>query len=363
MELIARGLFVEKMKNKSEEPKNKFLTNKVKPFDVTKSKTLADLLEQMCQTGFQGKNLGIAFEIWREMLKDERTILLGLSGAMVPAGMRKVITFLIENRFIDVIVSTGANLFHDIHETCGNFHFQGTPFIDDEKLFEHGVDRIYDVFASEKEFMDIDHYIEKLSYKLSSEKKYTTREYFYFLGGALSKVASEDGILTTAYKNKVPIYCPAFGDSSVGIALAIGRHKGKTDIQFDVIKDVMETAYIISNSPSTGIIFIGGGTPKNYIQQTEVTARGMKINSPGHDYAIQICTDAPHWGGLSGCTFAESTSWGKIATKAKKVNLYADATIALPILAAALAETEDGNKKKRVYPRFTVGEELTFDFK
>ncbi|MBU1627682.1 deoxyhypusine synthase family protein, partial [bacterium] len=288
------------MKKDIKKPKNKFLTNQVKPFDVSKTKSFADLLENMGQTGFQGKNLGLAFDIWLEMLKEKRTILLGLSGAMVPAGMRKIISFLIENRFIDVVVSTGANLFHDIHETCGNFHFQGSPFADDEELFEHGIDRIYDVFASEKEFMDIDHYIEKLSYKLSKDDKYTTREYFYFLGKELSKVASDDGILTTAFKNKVPVYCPAFGDSSVGIALAIGRHKGKTDVQFDVIKDVMETAYIISNSPSTGIIFIGGGTLKNYIQQTEVTARGMKIRSPGHDYAVQICTDPPHWGGLSG---------------------------------------------------------------
>ena len=320
------------MISKKKKSKNPFLTKPVKPFDVESSNSFSALLEQMGQTGFQGKNLGLSFEIWREMLKGERTIVLGLSGAMIPAGMRKIFTYLIENIFIDVIVSTGANLFHDGHEILGNHHFQGTPFVNDNKLFERGVDRIYDVYASEEEFTEVDSYIEFLSYNLKSGKKYTTREYFYLLGKELNEVAVEDGILTSAYKNNIPVYCPAFGDSAIGISLAIGRHKGKSEIHFDIIKDVMETAYIISESPSTGIIFIGGGTPKNYIQQTEVTAKGMKINSPGHDYAIQICADPPHWGGLSGCTFAESQSWGKIATNAKKVNLYADATLALPIL-------------------------------
>jgi len=353
---------VEKKKS-TKKQKNKFLKNEVISLDVKKSSSFATLLEQMSQTGFQGKNLGLSFEIWKEMIKDKRTIFLGLSGAMVPAGMRKIITYLIENRFVDVVVSTGANLFHDGHETLGNFHFQGSPFIDDKILFKHGIDRIYDVFASEEEFCELDSYIEFLSYKMPSNKKFTTREYFHFLGKELSEVAIEDGIITSAYKNRVPIYCPAFGDSAIGISLAIGRHKGKSEINFDIVKDVMETAYIVSNSPSTGIIFIGGGTPKNYIQQTEVTAKGMKINSPGHDFAIQICTDPPHWGGLSGCTFAESQSWGKIAPQARKVNLYTDATIALPILAAALEETERDNKNKRPYPRFSVGKDLTFEFK
>jgi deoxyhypusine synthase len=342
--------------------KNKYLHKIVEPVDVTRIGSFRALLEQMSQTGFQGKNLGIAFSIWREMLKEKRTIFLGISGAMVPAGMRRLFAFLIDNRFIDVIVSTGANLFHDGHETVGKFHWQGTPFIDDNKLFEHGIDRIYDVFAVEKEFCQFDEFIEKFSYKLPDGKGISSREFFYEFGKELSKNATEDGISTSAYKNNVPIYCPAFGDSSIGISLAIRKQKGNGGVIIDPIKDVVETARIVSESPSNGIIFIGGGTPKNFIQQTEVSTRGMKLESKGHDYAIQICADAPQWGGLSGCTFAESQSWGKIAPEAKKVNLYTDATIALPILAAGLFETDKDNKKTREYPKFHFDEELSMSF-
>lgn len=156
----------------------------------------------------------------------------------------------------------------------------------------------------------------------------------------------------------MPVYCPAIGDSSIGIAVAFGRHKGDNNLNFDVVEDVLETARIVIRSENTGVIYLGGGTPKNFIQQTEVTASIMGEDVPGHKYAIQIITDPPHWGGLSGCTFAEAQSWGKVAADATAVTVYCDATIALPIVVAALEEEKEALSDKRTAPRFTMSRQL-----
>ena len=140
------------------------------------------------------------------------------------------------------------------------------------------------------------------------------------------------------------MYCPAIGDSSIGIGLAIKPEED--NFIFDVIGDVKETALIAANANKTGVIYIGGGTPKNFIQQTSVTAAVMGKDVSGHEYAVQITTDAPHWGGLSGCTFEEAQSWGKIAKKAKMVTVHCDSTIALPIIVTALAKKVKGLKRK-----------------
>lgn len=304
----------------------------------------------MSGASFQGRNLSNAYGVWKNMLSDRTTIFLGLAGALVPAGMRKLIVHVIENRWIDCLVSTGANLFHDIHETLGRFHWQGNIHIDDCQLREAGIDRIYDTFASEEEFRQTDEYIAQFAAGLDQTREYSTREFLNLLGRNLSADGSESGILTAAFKADVPVYCPAIGDSSIGIAVAIGRHKGENSLNFDIVADVLETAEIVIQSESTGVIYIGGGTPKNFIQQTEVTASIMGEDLPGHKYAIQVITDPPHWGGLSGCTFAEAQSWGKVATDAMDATVYCDATIALPILITALEE-EKGNFSERILPR------------
>ena len=150
----------------------------------------------------------------------------------------------------------------------------------------------------------------------------------------------EEGILTTAARLDIPVYCPAIGDSSIGIALAEIGHK----ILFDVIGDVEETAKHAAGK-QTMVIYIGGGTPKNFIQQTEVTNMMHNRNAPGHRYAIQFVVDPPHWGGLSGCTFEEAVSWGKIAIDARSVTVVCDATIALPIVTAAVLTRRKGKKR------------------
>ena len=337
--------------------KHNILHTPIVPFEVKPGDSVADCLQRMESISFQGRSIGTAFRIWVDMLRDETTVLMGLSGAMVPAGMRKIIVYLIENRLIDCLVSTGANLFHDCHETLGKSHFKGDPDFDDVTLFEHRIDKIYDTFASEDEFRDTDDYIADFAKGLDPRRSYTTREFLNLLGRRLAEEGTRDGILTAAARARVPIYCPAIGDSSIGIALTTLTSESGERFQFDIIGDVEESTDIVASSKKTGVIYIGGGTPKNFIQQTEVAASVQGREVKGHDYAIQIIVDAPYWGGLSGCTFEEAQSWGKISTTAKKVTLYCDATIALSLLATALAENVE-NIPRGVTVTFHLGEHL-----
>ncbi len=280
--------------------------------------------------------------------------MFGLAGAMVPAGMRKIIVYLIENRFIDCMVTTGANIFHDCHETLGYHHFIGAVDVGDEKLHELKIDRIYDTFAREEDFRKTDKYIAEFATQLEN-RPYTTREFLYLLGGSMSNLP-EQGIINTASKAGVPIYCPAIADSSVGIALATLIKSEEREFTFDLVTELSEMAQFALQSASTAVIFVGGGTPKNYLQQLEVTAGIMEpdMELEGHRYAIQFTTDSPQWGGLSGCTFKEGESWGKIAHDARAVHCFCDATIALPIVVSALADRADELQRKSV-PRFDLG--------
>ncbi|MBI5885344.1 MAG: deoxyhypusine synthase [Deltaproteobacteria bacterium] len=328
------------MKESSE--RKRLLKKPVKPVSINPKAGVDALVRSMGQAGFQGKNLSVAVDIWEEMLKSRTTVFFGLAGAMVPAGMREVVVHLIKNRHIDCLVSTGANLFHDIHETLGMYHWQGSATMNDTALKDAGIDRIYDVFAVEEEFNIADRYIYEFARGLE-RRPYTTREFMYLAGKDLSRKGKADGILTAAYKAGVHVYCPAVSDSSIGISLAL--EDGPDHFIFDMIGDVKETAEIAAGAKSTGVVYVGGGTPKNFIQQTEVTATLQCKAVEGHKYAVQLTADSPHWGGLSGCTFEEAQSWGKIAKKASHVTVNSDATISLPFIVTALAERMKGYKR------------------
>ncbi|MDP2690685.1 MAG: deoxyhypusine synthase family protein, partial [Deltaproteobacteria bacterium] len=200
--------------------RKKFLRKAVKPVEIKAGANVEDLVRRMGATAFQGRNLSTAVDIWEEMLKGRTTVFFGLAGAMIPAGMREVVTHLIENRYIDCLVSTGANLFHDIHEELGRVHWQGTHHMDDNLLKDMGIDRIYDVFALEEEFNAADRYIYDMAESLE-RRPYTTREFLEEIGRDLSKRGKARGIVSAAFKAGVPIYCPAVADSSIGIALAL----------------------------------------------------------------------------------------------------------------------------------------------
>ncbi|HDS01615.1 MAG TPA: deoxyhypusine synthase [candidate division Zixibacteria bacterium] len=342
-----------------------YLSKPTTPFQVDKSSNVAGLLDNMKNISFQGRTLAQAFAVWKNMLREDTLIFMGLSGAMVPAGMREIIVYLIKNRFIDCLVSTGANLFHDAHESLGNYHYIGSQHVNDAELYEKKVDRIYDTFANENEFRKLERLIDNWAHaNLDLSRAYTTREFFYRWGEYLNSIKQADGIVTSAYESGVPIYCPSIADSSYGIALAERFKRNGKVVVFDVIGDVEETALLAARAPQTGVIYLGGGVPKNFIQQAEVTAIiHLGFDSPGHKFAIQIITDAPHWGGLSGCTFSEAESWGKINGDALTATCYCDVTIALPIIATALAQDGEETARKRNKPAFDLGRKLEFSFK
>lgn len=307
-------------------------------------RSIADLATDMSQMGFQAGQLGESLRVWQEMLDQDITIFLGLAGAMVPAGMQEMISYLISNRYVDCLVSTGANLFHDLCEGLGIVHYRGNACADDAYLKKCKIDRIHDVFVSEIELHKADNYISDLIKGLRTDISYSSRELMEMLG----KDLPETTILGSAARAGVPIFVPALSDSSIGIGMVIAWREGHK-VNVDQIRDVDEITQMTEKSEQTGVVFIGGGVPKNFIQQTKVIAELMGNYRRGHDYAIQYTTDIPHFGGLSGCTFSEAVSWGKVDSKAKKVQVFSDATISVPLVVHALKEIKPVRKSVPVF--------------
>jgi deoxyhypusine synthase len=324
------------------------------PFQPEAGDSLPEILAKMSRTSFQGRNLGRAYQAWADAQKEATTIMFGLSGAMTAGGMRRLVVHLIRERMIDGIVSTGANLFHDIYESLGHPHYMGSPAADDMKLFRQRLDRVFDTYADEVEFRKLDWYLGHFMQDVAKDRRLGTREFFQLLADRLEPHKVDDGIVTAARKAGVPVYSPAIADSSYGIADAeVGFPLGHIP-QIDVMTDVVETAEIALYSKSTSVVYVGGGTPKNFINQAALTASGWIMHDlPGHLFAIQFTADAPHWGGLSGCTFQEAQSWGKISETARMVTVHVDATIALPIVVSALAQDRARGFKRRHIPDMT----------
>lgn len=329
--------------------KNELLIERIRHMDLKRVRTIGELVEGMNYTSYQSRNLGKAFEVYKAILEDpdRPTVFLAVAGAMIPGGQRKIIADLIREKLVDVVVSTGANLYHDFCEGLGVPPFVGSPHVDDVKLRDLMIDRIYDTLVDEDECIKIDNLIAGIAEEFSPGD-YSTRELLWKLGAASE---DEDCVLHVASKYQVPIYCPAIADSGIGIALTkyyVERRKRKTDMaHFNTVRDNYEMAQIKARSKKTAEFVIGGGTPKNYVQQVTVILDLLGEESSGHSYAIQITTDDPKWGGLSGCTFNESTSWGKISRDAMKSTVYVDATIGVPMLVGAVMQQCEDLIKKR----------------
>ncbi len=316
--------------------KSRFLRAPVEPFTVQPDATADDLLARMERISFQGRNLATARRIWEKMLAGDCTIFMGMAGALSAGGLRLIVSHLIAHRYVDCLVSTGANLYHDLHETRGRHHYLGSPHADDAALQAERIDRVYDTFAREEEFCDNDEWI--AAFALTLERRpYSSREFLYRLGEYLWNETGQEGILTSAYKAGVPIFCPAIADSSIGMGLSQARHRDRGAGCIDVIADIVESANIVIRHPRTASVVLGGGTPKNFINQASVQAEFFDDRIGGHRYALQIVTDVPHFGGASGSSLEEARSWGKLATDAEQVTVHADATIALPLLVSALS--------------------------
>jgi len=318
--------------------KREVLSKPVRTIEVGR-KSVSRLLDEMAQTGFQGKKLGEVAKIWTEMTRQKGlTIFMGLTGSLSTTGQWKIIRWLIEKRYIDVLVSTGANISEDLLEAIGYGYYQGTWLANDEELLRLKIDRFYDVYADEYQYRKLEDLIQKFASGLDDKLVYSTREFLWLFGEYQSKKGIRS-ITAAAYERKVPIYSPGLIDSGYGVALSLLKRRGKL-IRLDQTKDMEELAKVAEKTRRTGVVYLGGGVPKDTIQLATVIkslGRGGEEETP-HDYAIQITADSPQWGGLSGCTLEEAVSWGKIAPDARKATLYCDITLALPIIAHAMNE-------------------------
>ncbi len=316
--------------------KRELLSDPIQQVDLGKVKNVADLLDQYAGASIQARNLGMAAQVFVRMVIDEErpTILLGLAGPLIAAGLRKVIRDLIHYNLVDVVVSTGAILYQDYYAAKGGIHSTGNPEADDAQLRELLIDRIYDTYVDEEKFQEFDTSIGRFADTLEP-RNYSSREFISLLAGTIE---DENSILVTARKKGVPIFCPAINDSSIGIGLTehyyVARKTGRPKIAIDSIRDNYELTQIVVNSKRTSAIYVAGGVPKNYINDSVVMGYIFGCDTGGHKYALQLTTDVPHWGGLSGSTLSEARSWGKVNKKANYAMAFVEPSVSLPLLTA-----------------------------
>lgn len=327
--------------------KSKILRKPVGHLDLNGIENLYDLVQAFQHTSFQSRNVFKCFEVFQKMLGDPKCIIfLGLSGAMIPGGMRKVICQMIQMRLIDVLVSTGANIFHDLFESFGYRHYVGSDEGDDDALRRQRIVRVYDALMDDHEINQVIYHLSKVPKELK-ERIVSSRQYLEVLGNRLK---DEGSFLRAASQCGVPVFVPALSDSSIGIGLTFlhARKKASSDrLIIDQIRDSYEIAQLKRMAPCTGAIYVGGGVPKNYIQQLGPVSELLFRKESGHKYAFQVTTDDPKWGGLSGCTFEEAKSWGKIEKSSSYAAVYMDATIALPLLVGAILQEGKVSRKRK----------------
>jgi deoxyhypusine synthase len=326
--------------------------------DLDRVQSFADLLRAMGKTAFSGRALGEAFDVVVAMARDaDCKVVLTLSGAMTIAKMGRVITKMIDSGLVHAIVSTGALMAHGLSEAVGLVHYRHDPRVSDEELFEKGYNRVYDTLEMEANLNYVEEFSSRafdgLAGELSSE----------IICRALGKLLSEDaqgkGVLRSAYEKGVPVYVPAFTDSELGLDLATwsmkkARAAGKTGQgvldtlpTYNPYLDLNSFARFALNAKRLGIFTIGGGVPRNWAQEVgpyiDIMNHRLELDltPPRYQYAVRICPEPTHWGGLSGCTYSEGVSWGKFVPEAEGgrfAEVYADATTVWPLLIKGVLE-------------------------
>ncbi|PIU13886.1 MAG: deoxyhypusine synthase [Hadesarchaea archaeon CG08_land_8_20_14_0_20_51_8] len=343
------GLKVE-LSESQRKRKAELLSTPVEAVDLTKVHGISELVKAYGESSIQARNIGMCAEVYENMLLDKvrPTILLGVAGPLIAGGLRKVLRDMIEFGIVDAVVSTGAILYQDLYQARGYKHYKGNPEADDAELRDLLIDRIYDTYVDEEKFWECDTFIAKFAEKLEP-RPYSSREFLYLLGKELK---DENSILHTAAKHDIPVFSPALNDSSIGIGLTQYYHwrkmNGKKHMIIDTIRDNYELTQIVVKSKKTAAIYIAGGVPKNFINDAVVMAYIFNIDTGGHTYAFQLTTDAPHWGGLSGSTLKEATSWGKISKKATKATAYVEPTVSLPLVVGSVLQVEYWKDRKRL---------------
>ena len=330
--------------------KKELLKRKIEHIDIKKFNSIP-LIESYDEMAFQSRNLARACHICDIMLKDKDcTVILCLAGSLVSAGLKKIIFDMINYNMVDVIVSSGAIVVdQDFFEGLGFNHYRGFVNVDDNQLRELMIDRIYDTFIDEEELRICDNTIKIIADSMKPGA-YSSREFIYEMGKYLDKNGkNHDSFVFAAYKKELPIFCPAFSDSSAGFGLVYHQTEKKEHIAIDSVKDFRELTEIKIKSKETGVLMVGGGVPKNFVQDTVVAADILGVDTPMHKYAVQLTVADERDGALSGSTFKEASSWGKVDQTFEQM-VFSEATITFPLLVSYAYHK--GNWKQRKEKRF-----------
>jgi len=325
----------------------KVLKKKIQHIDIKKfdSRILIDGFQYM---SFQARNLAAACDIYSRMLKDSNcTIILCLAGSLISAGLKKIIIDLLRYNMVDAVVSTGAIMVdQDFFEALGFNHYRGQVLVDDQKLQDLHIDRIYDTYIDEDELQECDKTIKEIADSLPPGIL-SSREFIIQMGRYLQKNSvKKDSLVQVAYEKEVPIFCPAFSDSSAGFGLVIHQWENpQKHISIDSVKDFRELTKIKMASADTGLFMIGGGVPKNFAQDTVICAELLGEFSPMHKYAVQITVADQRDGACSGSTLMEASSWGKVDTQFEQM-VFAEATTVLPLIGSYVYHRGDWKKRE-----------------
>jgi deoxyhypusine synthase len=335
--------------------RHSFIGKKIDPPSISANMTIPRLIEFYNSTGYNARRLAEAAEMLQDMIDTNSTVCLTLAGAMTPIGLGVTISEMLEAGFIDWIVSTGANVYHDLHFAYNLPVRQGHFDVNDDILYARQIVRIYDVYIKEAGTLQAQDVILQKEIRRNTQsipQNCSTADIAYALGKAAKENAKypEKSFVVKAYEHKVPIYMPAIGDSSIGLNMLPLLLEGK-GIFPNVILDVAESAAILWKSKRSGGLELGGGVPKNFFQQTgPALYQILKIKEGGQDYLIQLTDARADTGGLSGATLQEGKSWGKIKTSRKgNVVVYGDSSVYFPILCSYVLSVCKPRKHKQIY--------------
>ena len=323
--------------------KKDLLKDIVKHVDIKKINS-TDLINAMRDMSFSSRDTATAADIYDRMINDkECSIILTLAGSTSAGGCMQVYVDMVKNKMIDCIVATGASIIDmDFFEALGFKHYKGTPFIDDKYLRSNYIDRIYDTYIDEEELQNCDGTIKMIADKLE-KRPYSSREFIWEIGKWLSEgnAKKTDSLIQACYENNVPIFCPAFTDSSAGFGLVMHQVENpEKHLSIDSVKDFLELTNIKIAAKTTGLFMIGGGVPKNFTQDTVVCAEILGHEVDMHKYAIQITVADVRDGACSSSTLKEASSWGKVDTTFEQM-VYAEATTVVPMIGSYLYHKGD----------------------
>ncbi len=317
--------------------KNELLHTTVDHYDIKKV-NVVPMIEMMEKTAFQARNLARAAKIVDQMVADKDCgIILTLAGSLISAGQKGIILDLMRNNMVDAIVSTGANIVdQDFFEALGFRHYQGTQFADDDHLRKSHIDRIYDTYINEDELRICDDTIREIA-EAVEPRAYSSREFIMEMGRYLDrKHPKADSIVLEGFRRNIPIFVPAFSDCSAGFGLVFHQvsrmNEGKAYVAIDSVADFRELTAIKVESGTTGLLMLGGGVPKNFVQDIVVSAEFLGYDAAMHKYAVQLTVADERDGALSGSTLKEANSWGKVDLAMEQM-VFGELTTTLPLIA------------------------------